>query len=93
VAQRDARLVWLLLTAALLLIHVPSIGFVGDEHFPSSGEAVETTPTSEVGDATITDLIQLRGVEGWRDLFLPEGTRDDHPGRVKVDLVKKVGLR
>jgi hypothetical protein len=82
-----------LLNAILLPLLALSIGFVGDEHSPSSGKAVETTPASKVGDATITDLIQLRSVEGWKDLFLPKGTKDDHPGRVKVDLVKKVGLR
>lgn len=70
-----------------------SIGFVGNDHSPLSSKAVETAPASDVGDATITDLIQLRQVEGWKDLFLPEGTTDDHPGRVKVDLVKKIGLR
>ncbi|KAJ9480011.1 Suppressor of disruption of TFIIS [Pseudozyma hubeiensis] len=75
------------------------IHFVGSEYGP---ETLKTDAVSgltngadadgqpKIGDATITDLLQLRQV--WREIMVPED-QPDHPGRLKRDFVKDLGLK
>ncbi|KIS68429.1 uncharacterized protein UMAG_03518 [Mycosarcoma maydis] len=75
------------------------IHFVGSEYGPEtladgsskadeSGDRVSVTPG--VGDATITDLLQLRQV--WGEIMVPEN-QPNHPGRLKRNFLKDLGLK
>lgn len=76
------------------------IHFVGSEYGPESlldtarngdevsGDGNEGKP--EVGDATITDLLQLREV--WAEIMVP-ADEVDHPGRLRRDRVREMGLK
>ncbi|ETS61838.1 hypothetical protein PaG_03942 [Moesziomyces aphidis] len=76
------------------------IHFVGSEYGPetlldaaassdgASGSGAGGAPG--VGDATITDLLQLRDV--WKEIMVPAG-EPDHPGRLRVDRLKAMGLK
>lgn len=76
------------------------IHFVGSEYGPETEtDTLATTKgwmvngaegTGGVGDATITDLLQLREV--WSEIMVPEGEKD-HPGRLKRDRVRELGLK
>lgn len=68
------------------------VGFVGSEYRLQQPHVDETEPASPVvGDATIKDLVELRRV--WSELFLPEDAPADHPGRLKRDAVRALGLK
>jgi pyrimidine and pyridine-specific 5'-nucleotidase len=76
------------------------IHFVGSEYGPetlldaaassdgASGSGAGGAPG--VGDATITDLLQLRDL--WREIMVP-AAEPDHPGRLRVDRLKAMGLK
>ncbi|GAC93780.1 hypothetical protein PHSY_001345 [Pseudozyma hubeiensis SY62] len=75
------------------------IHFVGSEYGPetlrtdtvsglTNGADADGQP--KVGDATITDLLQLRQV--WGEIMVPED-QPDHPGRLRRDFVKDLGLK
>ncbi|TKY84589.1 hypothetical protein EX895_006491 [Sporisorium graminicola] len=77
------------------------IHFVGSEYGPeslvdTSCDASGNTNTNgiktsaSVGDATITDLLQLRQV--WQEIMVPED-EPDHPGRLKRDRLREMGLK
>lgn len=74
------------------------IHFVGSEYGPETSATSSAKAwmvngedgTSKVGDATITDLLQLREV--WSEIMVPEGDKD-HPGRLKRDRIKEMGLK
>lgn len=75
------------------------IHFVGSDYGPETLKAappVESThgmngpeAAPGVGDATISDLLQLREV--WKEIMVPEHDKD-HPGRLKKDRLKSMGL-
>ncbi|CAO1623991.1 unnamed protein product [Sympodiomycopsis kandeliae] len=70
------------------------VGFVGSTYGPESSQPAPANAEMETaGDAVISVLDQLRQVAGWKDLFLPADAGEDHPGRIKRDAIKKVGLR
>ncbi len=74
------------------------IHFVGSEYGPET--LVDAAPNEAntngsdaapgVGDATITDLLQLREV--WKEIMVPEN-EPDHPGRLRRDRLKEMGLK
>ncbi|CDR87317.1 related to pyrimidine 5-nucleotidase [Sporisorium scitamineum] len=74
------------------------IHFVGSEYGPESlvdttGDDTNTNGVDskpDVGDATITDLLQLRQV--WEEIMVPRD-QPDHPGRLKRDRLREMGLK
>ncbi|SPO32552.1 related to pyrimidine 5-nucleotidase [Ustilago trichophora] len=73
------------------------IHFVGSEYGPDTlvdAAADKHTNGADVapgvGDATIMDLLQLREV--WKEIMVPEDDKD-HPGRLKRDRLKEMGLK
>ncbi|KAJ1579478.1 hypothetical protein NDA11_007610 [Ustilago hordei] len=76
------------------------IHFVGSEYGPEtlidaksasgSVQANGADGNSGVGDATINDLLQLRDV--WKDIMVPENA-PDHPGRLRRNHLKDMGLK
>lgn len=76
------------------------IHFVGSEYGPetlvddkpatNSANANGADSASGVGDATINDLLQLRDV--WKEIMVPEN-EPDHPGRLRRDRLKDMGLK
>lgn len=72
------------------------VGFVGSTYGPEIQRPPQLAICPQVttaGDAVISRLEELRHTEGWKDLFLPADAGEDHPGRVRVDVMRKVGLR
>ena len=76
------------------------IHFVGSEYGPESLVEAVTDSNKDgpngaegkpgVGDATISDLLQLREV--WKEIMVPED-QPDHPGRLKRDRLREMGLK
>lgn len=73
------------------------IHLVGSEYGPDTlvGAAADKDTNGAdgapgVGDATITDLLQLHEV--WKEIMVPEDDKD-HPGRLKRDGLKEMGLK
>ena len=76
------------------------IHFVGSDYGPET--LVDATTATHgrdpsgtegapgVGDATITDLLQLREV--WKEIMVPEN-EPDHPGRLRRDRLRDMGLK
>ncbi|SJX63762.1 related to pyrimidine 5-nucleotidase [Sporisorium reilianum f. sp. reilianum] len=76
------------------------IHFVGSEYGPESlvdathndagthSNGVDSKPG--VGDATITDLLQLREV--WAEIMVPHD-QPEHPGRLRRDRLREMGLK
>ncbi|PWY98278.1 hypothetical protein BCV70DRAFT_202059 [Testicularia cyperi] len=65
--------------------------FVGSKYSQTADMRVaHTSDGKPIGDATITDLLQLREV--WGDIFVPEN-QPDHPGRLKRDRLREMGLK
>ncbi|EPQ30133.1 uncharacterized protein PFL1_02250 [Pseudozyma flocculosa PF-1] len=75
------------------------VGMVGSEYGladagaegEGEGQDGDGGEEGKVGDATIRDLTQLREV--WKEVFLPHDAPPDHPGRIRRDLVKSIGLK
>ncbi len=77
------------------------LGFVGSKYQDRATAATEEADgetaagtrrrQQEGADAVIEDLTELREV--WAELMLPPDAPADHPGRLKVDLVKAIGLK
>lgn len=57
-----------------------------DEQLAAAQQAKE-----QVGHATIRDLVELREI--WKDIVVPLDAPPDHPGRIKIDPIKAVGLK
>ena len=73
------------------------IHFVGSAYGPETLTATSSTEAKDgaqdapgIGDATITDLLQLRDV--WKEIMVPEN-EPDHPGRLRRDRLKEMGLK
>jgi pyrimidine and pyridine-specific 5'-nucleotidase len=73
------------------------LGFIGSKYQDKPPPAIggeadeESRKKLEGADAVIEDLTELREV--WKDLMLPPEAPPDHPGRIKVDVLKAVGLK
>ena len=71
------------------------LGFIGSKYRSIHDEPPSADDDGrkkvDGADVVIVDLTELREV--WKDFMLPNNAPADHPGRIKLDALKTIGLK